>query len=416
MNNQKILTKRQYLDLNRPNFVGLTSAQLDIKYSKYKQKYKSKDRSEKIAATNKNRQIVPYKGNTAKNSNNVSNNRKRGFKTVMPNNKMEFKLSKCLLSYARASIDPFDNITDMPCIPDSLTVPSYKFRTYLEADVTVGAAGTGFAIMNPYHMIFNNNLVVGTYSDYPVLTTNTGYLNPGYLWTTLMIGAGIGLNAYNPQSPLVIDPNVKYRLVAAGMELDYTGVLLNQSGLVSVIQWDGLDSLPNPNTIPIIRQHPRCQTCPTSREARCYVRYEPARSEDFSYHNVNYYYPHTLGDIPGYYPMGIFVSGATSGTTFRVRAVAFFEVQSTNLPATPSESDAVGFPAFQAARSAHLPTPDPQTDLWTILKNTASNILTSVSGFAPVIGGAIGSIFGQPMLGTAVGGLSKDLIQSVFGA
>lgn len=418
-NNLGLLTKKQYLEINASAFVNLSNPQKNEKYIKYREKHLAKNKSEQISMNSKNMQIVPFK-NTTSNINlknrNMNNNNK--LLTNNSNNSVKFKLSKCLLSYARASIDPFDNITELPCIPDVITVPAYRFRTYLEADVQVGVLGVGFAVMSPWKMIMNGNGSVPGVTDFPVVTTTNFYGLPYYAWDSATLTAG-AVRGWNPQSQLdlgaITVPGFNWRLVAAGMELDYTGVLLDQAGLVTVLQWDALENIPQLGTgtsIGVLRQHPRSQTCATSREARCYVRYEPTSADNFTYHNEPFYYP-PARDY--YYPMGIFVSGATPNTTFRVRAVAFFEVQSSTLPAVPSEADPIGFPAFQAARSSHLPTPDPQSDLWSILKKTASNILTSISGFAPVIGGAIGSLFGQPAVGAAVGGVSKDLIQSIFG-
>jgi len=416
INNQKILTKQQYLDINKNSFVNLTKKQKDNKYQLYRQKYLRKDQADLSAMqSNNNKQLVVY---------NSKNKSKAKTLAIKKNNgairsDLSLKLSKCLLSFARASIDPFDNITEMPCIPDVITAPAFRFRTYLEADVVVGTEGVGFAVMQPWNMLIDNNgIFSGAYSDFPVITTTSTYASNNYGWVIGDFASGF-IDGWNPQSQLsnldIQTDGVSYRLVAAGMELDYTGVLLDQSGMVSVLQWDGLNTIPNPITIPVIRQHPRSQTCATSREARCYIRYEPTDCTNFTYINFNRYYssPRFYAP-PGYYPLGIFISGATPGITFRVRAVAFFEVQSLNLPATPSEADPVGFPAFQAARSAHLPTPDPKSDLTTILKTTAQNLMTTVSGFAPAVGTAIGGLYGQPALGATLGGLSKDLIQSVF--
>jgi len=422
-----LLNKQQYLETNRSNFVGLTKKQKDDRYQLYRQKYLNKDRADLVGMTTKNRQIIPYQVSNPRKPNNGNQNinmtkaRKATNRSTNMggNSNLKFKLSKCLLSYARASIDPFDNITELPCIPDVITVPAYRFRTYLEADVEVGGEGVGWAVMSPWKMIMYQNGSTGTSSDFPVVTTHNTYGSGEYIWDPTDIGGGTVIG-WNPQSQMsfadinpVTNPGVSWRLVAAGMELDYTGVLLDQAGLVTVIQWDGLNTIPLGTTIPVLRQHPRSQSCATSREARCYIRYEPTNTDNYSYQTEPFYYP---AGRTTYYPLGIFVSGATPGTTFRIRAVAFFEIQSSTLPAVPSEADPVGFPAFQAARSSHLPTPDPQSDLFSILKKTASNILTSISGFAPVIGTAIGSMFGQPAVGGVIGGVSKDLIQSLFGA
>jgi len=415
-NNNGLLTKKQYLITNQANFAGLTAKEKEAKYQSYLRKYQTKNKS-MVVANKVNRQIIVRPKNSPNNNNSRNANIVAGAKTfVRGNDKLNFKLSKCLLAYAKAAIDPFDNITDLPCIPDNITVPSNKVKTYLEADIGIGANGTGFAVMSPWKMLINDNTTNGTtITDYPVVTSTTNYATPGYSF----VPASFALNnvaGWNPQSIYTTasmnNANTPvWRLVAAGMEIDYTGQLLNQSGMISVIQWDGMQNIPTGTTFQVIRQHPRSQTCATSREARCYVRFEPTGPSDYEYQPYVSYYPPARTQ---YYPLGIFVSGATANTNFRIRAVAYFEIQSLNLPVSPSEADPIGFPALQAARSEVLPSSDPGSDLTNILKRTATNILSTVSGYAPVIGTAIGSMFGQPALGTAVGGLSKDLITSLF--
>lgn len=398
-----MLSKRDYLALNTQAFEKLTKKEKDEKYKVYVNRTKLRTQPPKTIVSNKpmTAKVISNKNNRPKNQQN------------------EVRLSKCLLSYARASIDPFDNITDMPCIPDSICAPSFKFRTHLDTVMTVGETGVGYAVMNPWAMAASNNLSDGTHLDFAVVYTtdsynDIGYSNNGAEW---IAGRTIGENGNSPYTQASLSEG-SLRLVAAGLEVEYTGVLLNQSGVVSVIQWNGLESLPNPTSIGNIKKNPRTQTCPTSREARCYVRYDPTSTANYDYSKYSEFIPSLNPDLPdAYYPLAVIVSGATPGVTFRVRAVAFFELQLSNAPATPSESDPVGFPAFQAARTTVLPTQDPKEDLFSILKKTASSVVNTVSGFLPVGGAALGTFLGGPAaapLGMLAGSVTKNLLDTLF--
>lgn len=422
-----MLNKQNYFKINSQNFRTLSIKEQNKKYQEYVDRYK-KQISNPINNANlkarPSKAIViagPNRSRVPKNNNNNNSNRKNdpGY---------TFRLSKCLISYAKASIDPFQNIQDMPCIPDNLVVPSFKYRTFADVDLEINAQGIGFAVYCPWKMAWNGNTssAIPNFVDYPVVTTDSTYIPATYTINGALIAGGF-LNGYNSNSPFNRGDYLSFfgndqgsmRLVAAGLELQYTGVMLNQAGVVSTLSYDGLKNLPTGNNMAYFRSHQRAQTCPTSREARCYVRYEPTDSIHFSYLDGDYWLSDTTvgGTYPveAYYPMGIFISGAQPNTTFRCRAVAYFESQQHNQSTSPSDSDAVGFSAFQSARSSQLPTPDPESDFLSIMKKTASNVINSLSGFVPIIGTAIGTAFGQPALGSVAGEASKNLLQSLFG-
>jgi hypothetical protein len=401
-----MLTKQNYLALNNrnSNFTQLTKAEKDKKYQNYLLRFKERNQNEKMILAAPMRKMNP-KSRTRKN----------------PQNKpaaTKMKFSECLLTYARASIDPFENIQKLPCIPDSLSAPSYKFKVFIDTDMIIGTEGVGFAAFNPWAMAINNAGASTAGLDYPLVVTTATYPEDIFDATLALLTADqiSGSNSNSPYPYPELDTG-SIRLVAGGLEIDYSGELLNQSGVVSVIQWDGLQTVPLDITTSLIRSNQRTQVCPTSREARCYVRYEPTSSSNFDYTSIDNYLPtHGAPLAKGgiYYPLLAYVSGATPGTSFRVRAISFFELQLSNAPTTPSESDPIGFPAFQSARTTVLPTPDPRSDLFTILKQTAVNIAHTISGFAPTIGMAIGATLGNPTFGASVGNVSKELFESML--
>lgn len=394
-----MLSKRNYYTANQVAFRRLTPKQKEDKYRRYVERYR------KTAAAVTANAVSPT--DTPQKTKKTNNSQ-------LPK-QTQVTLSKCLMLYARAAIDPFDNITEMPCIPDNICAPSYKFKTFIDAGITVGSAGIGFAAFNPWTMACNDNAADTTAIDYPVIGTMATYGNDYYGFVPSDVTNTVeGLNSNSPY-PYAQIAQGRMRLVAAGLEVEYTGVLLNQSGAISVIQWDGLQPVPNPTSIANIRSNQRTQTCATKKEARCYVRYEPTSSSNYDYSSLSDFRPSTnpaLGQA--YYPLLVIISGAQPGTTFRIRAISYFELQLSTAPSTPSESDPIGFPALQAARTQVLPTSNPESDLSQVLRMTAYNLKNSISKAAPAIGTAIGATFGNPMLGHSLGVASKDIINSLF--
>jgi len=399
-----MLSKQNYLQVNSVTFSNqkLTKQQKEQKYQQYVRRHTMQMNREKV--------LVPLIPRTVK-------NKQRTQVKKMPIQQSKIKFSDCLLRYAQASIDPFSNIVNMPCIPDTISTPSYKFKSFVDVDMTVGTGGVGFAVFNPWTMVANNFAFNLTTSDYPVVVTESTYTSGSYTWGSADITAGdvTGYNSNSEFTGIQIQAGA-YRLVAAGIQSEYTGQLLNQSGVITTIQWDGLKFIPQVD-IGIIRTNHRTQVCANARENRCYARYEPTSSSNFDYADVDNYMSSINHAIIGnyYYPIGIFVSGATPGITFRIRAVAFFELQLLQAPVTPSDSDPIGFAAFQSARTSVLPSPEPKVDLLSILKKTAMNIGNTITGFAPQIGTILGSAFGNPALGMVAGNATKDIIDTLFG-
>jgi len=397
------LNRQQFMTKNKQKFSGLSSAEKNDKYNLYLTRRKVKQNQQnKIAPSN------TYSTNAGRQNNPV---RRR---VPAPQGKQStVKLSECLLRFARASIDPFYDSDDLPCIPDNLSLPSYKFYASVDTTMTVGTTGIGYVAMNPWTMACNDNGANVTSIDYPIVCTTgiyeqANYVNQPVLLSTQTLGT-------NSNSPYDVDfiGSGDIRLVAAGVEIMYIGQLLNQSGAVTVLQNDGLRDFPDQTSVATIRKNPRAVTCATSKDSRCYVTYCPTNTDVLSYKPLSNYRPSEEG-VTGNFPLLIIVSGATPGITFQIRARSYFEAQLYNSSTTPSHADPIGFPAFQSARTMTKPTTNASADLKTTLSLTARNIASAVSGLAPFAGGALGTLAGNPAAGYAAGNVAKDLIESVF--
>jgi hypothetical protein len=396
--NQGNLTKKDYMELNKVRFdsAGLTIQQRNAKFDKYINKRR-----------NINKRI---KNNDPKmQSRTQYTPRSKPVRTQM-------KLSDCLLSYARASIDPFDVALSNVCIPDGVTVPSYKFKTTINGQFVVGTTGVGYVALNPFLGIANDWIDQNPgYINKPAVATTAAYDQNGITITPLLF-TGARINTYNSSS-FFTSAQVEtgsMRLVAAGLEVFYTGRTLDQAGALTILQEDGLRPFPVNNTIESIRNNPRSRTCTVSKDARCYLSYYPTSEAFNSYRPVSVYAPSltpTVANTDGVYtPLLIFVTGSTTGTSFQFKVVQYYECQIDGMDASPSHSDPAGFAAFSSARTQTQTTDDPGLDLKNTLRNTLVNLGRNVSGYLPSLGTAVGGMFGNPVIGTVAGTSAKSLL------
>lgn len=387
-----ILTQKQYFKLNRDNFKDLTLKEKQQRYSEYT--LRKKDKKERL---NKNDNLLKKKK--------TKNTRPIKTRTI---------LSDCLLLYAKASIDPFATLEDAPCIPDAICAPSYKFNVTLMATMTVGTAGVGYAMLQPITAVVNDNGFSATSIDFPLLVTAATYPYNDVEATVGILTANqiVGINSNSYFSSTVF-ASAEVRLVAAGIEAFYTGNVLNQAGVVTTLQSDGSQPFSEPTNPSIVMSNPRSSVCANNKDSRCYVSYYPTSSNQFNYDLFTRTRPSVLG-LPHTYSMLILVTGAEPGTTFQIKGKCYFEAQIPGLSVTPSESDPLGFAAFNSARTQVKSSDSPQDDFINIIGRTANALANNMSGTGATAGRAIGSLFGQPEIGGLLGGAASTALNAML--
>jgi hypothetical protein len=383
-----------------------------------RKQFMSQPANRKLSAEQKNKKWLKYLA-TSQNKKKMAlansvNNRQQQMKAKPQMSHV--KLSHCLLDYARASIDPWDVNIDQPCIPDGVCIPSYKLKTVCNGQAIVGTNGVALIAYCPWLMFSGDNSATASYVEYPVVTTTSTYDYSDIRLTAAEHAAG-KLSGSNSNSYLKVysPPSVDdspMRLVAAGVEVQYTGTTLNQSGAVTVIQSPGLEDWGLLQSFTGIRNIPTSKTCSVSKSSRCYVPYYPTNESVLAYEEYTNYFSSTRATASGlYHPLLIAINGGQPGETFQFKAIAFFESQLKGMGTTPSHSDPVGFGAFQTARTQFLPTEDASKDFFDIIKETGKTILKSISGVFPEAGTIIGASFGAPEVGALVGTSAKTALE-----
>lgn len=325
----------------------------------------------------------------------------------------------CLVSYARASIDPFDQSINEACIPDNNAMPSHKFSALINAQASVGTAGTCIIGLNPWAMTARDFSYGPATVDNPLIVSNAAYASANIDFDRALIPSQLDVHTSNSFYSYLQISNQPMRLVGAAIEIFYTGPTLTQAGAVTVQQTPGLTAIPLGTTFASVRNDPRSRTCSVSKGSRCYIAYTPIADDLLSYKPNSMYLPSVTPSITNpvggtYTPLLIAISGATPGTTFQVKAIAHFEALYPGMGTTPSHADPIGVPSFMAARAATKSTDNPSQDFVDVMKETAKAVAKNLSPYLPMAGAAFGSFVGQPQIGAAVGSATKSVLDLIL--
>lgn len=327
------------------------------------------------------------------------------------------KFSECLVRYAQASIDPWHPNLAEVCIPDTTVIPSNKYAVTINGTLVIGTQGVGYASLNPWTAAINDNIDGNPGAQrIPLVCTTATYDSADYILDpVLYTGNRITTHQSNSMYNNASFGNSPMRLVAAGIEISYIGVLLNQAGIVSLLQSDGLTPFPKVVPVDTVNKNPRTRICSVSAKDRCYLSYNPTNDDVTSYKPLTNYVTPVYANSAGMSaPLLIGVSGATPGTSFFVKVKCYYECQIPGMNVTPSHGDPVGYGALQAARSTVQTTNNPQHDFSSIMQEAGRNLLTQVSGALPAAGAAFGAYFGNPQLGSALGEAGRSIVVSAL--
>lgn len=293
-------------------------------------------------------------------------------------------LSPCASSYLRALCDPFSDFSTLPCIPDSITIPSYKFRCVSRGSAFVGINGIGAVAFDPWTMAWRDAAL-----DSPLLLSTAAN---DWLSTTSIPGTTSPFWTLNQSNSLFTYANlsasgIAIRLVAAGIRISYTGTQLNMGGQMNIVR------LPSNNSV--VGTSPASLTnlttttvVPVTRSTH-FVNYYPDQPWQLGYLTPSTFaHSHEEGDL---YPLCFTFNGIT-GSSFYVEAVSYFEVVGSTFPPTPSHMDTVGYSAIMTgAQTVAPPATTPQSWLATASQRVADAMITGISHVATGVGSAAAS-------------------------
>lgn len=291
-------------------------------------------------------------------------------------------LSSCASTYLRALCDPFSDIPSLPCIPDSITLPSYKFRTTARATAGVGINGYGAVAFDPWTMSWND----AGLNDSPLLLSSTA--NSWFGNTPLPAPASADWDRAQSNSLFSyanLTPNgVAIRLVAAGIRISYTGTALNMGGRLQITRLPSNTSVTGISST-TLTNYPTTTIVPVTRSPH-FVSYYPDQPLQIGYlTTASYAFGGSQGPL---YPLSFTFTGVP-GNSFHVEAVSYFEVIGTTYPPTPSHMDAVGYSAIMTgAQTIAPPATTPQGWFAAATQRVGDALVSGISGVAANVGAA----------------------------
>jgi len=292
-------------------------------------------------------------------------------------------ISECTRSYARALMDPW-SITTLPCIPDNIVLPSYKFGCRSYGKFTIGTNGVGwvnFIPLNAYNGFFD--FPSSLQPVYTGLFTGITYASTSY---EPNLGSGGGVFKYLNDSSLsfqnAYDLNAnpegfQFRLVGAAVKCRYMGTEISRAGRIISYRHPTNDTIGYPQDSNGLLKNKETSSNVNSREWH-YATFKPSNPVDLVYRGRN-------GGASLPTSLLLYVDGGTAGTTFEFECQQWFEVIGQLLPSyTKSHSDILGMAAVTQALPMHQPTHEPQNDFKTFFDDvvaTGKNVFSFIGDY-----------------------------------
>jgi len=292
--------------------------------------------------------------------------------------------SDCSLYYAQALIDPW-SVERAPCVPDALTLPSWKFGARTRGNFLTGTASTGYIVANPYQQCGDRISVYYT-------NNASTFTNPGYGGPTTDTGTFGSSNDSPITSAAWPANNDSYRPVGAGLAVRYVGNEMARGGQM-ILYRDPQNQYIIASSVAGLLSNKESTTVPVDREWH-YVVWKPADFQDTSYTSA------LQASNTGQLCLLIYINGSAPGSSYEFDFVQWFEVIGRDIPnLTPSENDPVGMAVIKSAIALPQPPDSPTSNFRDFLRNAtaiANDTLSFMGAGAKIAmkGGAILSNIG----------------------
>lgn len=284
-------------------------------------------------------------------------------------------IERCTAEYASALVNPFGARQTMPCVPDYIALPSFKFQTKSRGVFSTGGLGVGFVSLNPWLMANSTPGNSAGNTSYPIVATRSNFggaaFDPSVAGGVFQTGVfGAGSNSTLAASFLTA-PGRQLRLVAAGLRISYTGSNFRNQGRVLLIKSQGNVTIPTGVDASYLLNDNMTSIVPISRKSE-YVFYTPDSHDLVSYEPFDLYDPNVGGTNRR--SLLIYIDGGDSvdPQSWLYEAVAYFEMVGNNLTLSKSHSDPEGFGNVLEALPVRNPISPPRQVEQTIFQRLVS--------------------------------------------
>lgn len=295
------------------------------------------------------------------------------------------QLSDCSIYYALALSDPWD-CPAAPCIPDNITLESWKFGVRARGNGVVGLNGVGYVAINPF-----NPYALSIGQTISGIVTDATYNSTGY---SANVPGSVAI-ATDATQPYTNADNLEqgYRVVGSGLKVCYAGNEMNRQGIWTLARDPSNSPLVSGTTVNTLLGFRETVAIPVDKEWHA-VLYKPATASDLTYAPRGLDIDGTAASPKLYfsYPSLVaMLSGGTPGASFQYDCITWFEMTGRGLPAlTISESDPIGLSVASSAVSSHQPESSPQANAIAFAKSMDSH--ASNFSFIDFIGSAVDKI------------------------
>lgn len=295
-------------------------------------------------------------------------------------------VSQCALDYLKALVNPWATFHEPPCIPDLISIPSYKYSTTAKITMAIGTGGVGWVCLDPWTMMCTGVSL----EDAPLKYTTTTYAADTATALVNDVVSTPGVTTGQSNSPFtftnVQDDSIQFRLVGGAIKLQYVGTNLNLGGeCISYRSPGNVDYRAHQSTLLQIASSTRFP-CKRGDVSVCYL---PDNTSFLSYFNIKSYSIYHGGSQ--HHSIGFYVTGVP-GNTYAVEAKCHFEMVGGNFQVTASSTDATGFAAVSSSvQTSSLPAEGPFLQMKQALQRLGSAFLDGSSYMLQRAAGAAGA-------------------------
>lgn len=306
--------------------------------------------------------------------------KRRAAKAANRNTSHAIQIAPCTRLYAKALVNPF-TVQGLPCIPDNIVLPSYKFSTKARGVFSTGTEGVGFIVIDPFQMLAYDGSYIPDLTNPKfggaIYYTSKDYDNADMVFHT----AGTletGVNVANPSSLFSLESfninNVgarsrQFRLVGCGLRVNYIGSNMYNGGRLVIFRNQGNISI-NMSTAGITGSdllRDQYTSITTVSRSPKYVYYVPDDADHISYNPYNDFCPNlvpvnTEEADQKHFSMGIYIDGGQvdpNQQSWEFEAVAFFEAVGSGMTLSKSHGDPVGHDVIMSSLPNSAPTTAP---------------------------------------------------------
>lgn len=281
------------------------------------------------------------------------------------------RLGGCALNYIESQYNPFKTFSGDVCVPDFISMPSYKtsFKSRGTFYSNGGAGGCAYILLNPYLPTNGPDTSGGPITNpgycAPIWFSNANtYVAPGVIPGPLLVSpssvaATIAttataaywdseITAQSAKDSLIGDGKYDWRIVSVGIKIKYAGNVMNRKG--QIILWadpqnSNYMSLHNMDENTLLKY--KEASFEALGDGEYCVTYHPRNISDLAYSSE---FGHDLNGLAGYPTLLIAIYGGTqaAGDSYTFEAVSHWELTGSSVPArSKSTADPSGFACAQ---------------------------------------------------------------------